>query len=235
MFIYQDNSKDICITFTGNLPVNPKYIISYDSAAEEITINGQTIEPAEVLSIATDTIYQTAQTINKTTILSLDNSTISIPEDTVGDGVFKVTEGGTLIITGNGTINGVGKNKYNMALWATNKGKIIINGGKFTNIDAQDSEEDASHFDLIYVSKDGYVEINDGFFHCATPRWTLNRKNADNGTILVKGGTFVNYNPAESYTDEKANGEPSNFVAEGYIVVAKNQPNGDIWYTVVKG
>lgn len=232
MFIYQDKSQNVCITFDGNLPINPKYIFSYDPSTKRISINGQEIQPAEVINISSDTIYPTAQKITTTKILSLNNCTVSIPEDTEGEGVFKVDKDGTLIITGNGIINGVGKNDWNMALWAINGGKIIINGGTFTNVGA--SGEDPTHFDLLYVSKGGYVEINAGFFHCQTPRWTLNMKNAEQGTIIVKGGTFVNYNPAESYTDEKANGLPSNFVADGYTVVSKKQPNGDIWYTVVK-
>ena len=49
--------------------------------------------------------------------------------------------------------------------------------------------------------------------------------------ITVKGGTFVNFNPA----DCKAEGAGTNFVAEGYTVISETQTNGDVWYTVVKG
>ncbi len=49
--------------------------------------------------------------------------------------------------------------------------------------------------------------------------------------ITVKGGTFVNFNPA----DCKAEGAGTNFVAEGYTVISETQANGDVWYTVVKG
>lgn len=48
--------------------------------------------------------------------------------------------------------------------------------------------------------------------------------------IIVKGGTFVNFNPANC----KAEGAGTNFVAEGYGVVATPQANGDVWYTVVE-
>ena len=52
-----------------------------------------------------------------------------------------------------------------------------------------------------------------------------------NGTakIIVKGGTFVNFNPANC----KAEGAGTNFVADGYKVVSATQTNGDVWYTVV--
>ena len=51
-----------------------------------------------------------------------------------------------------------------------------------------------------------------------------------NGTakIIVKGGTFVNFNPA----DCKAEGEGTNFVADGYKVVSEAHGT-DTWYTVV--
>ena len=52
-----------------------------------------------------------------------------------------------------------------------------------------------------------------------------------NGTaeIIVTGGTFVNFNPA----DNQAEGPGNNFVADGYKVISEEQPDGDVWYTVV--
>ncbi len=47
--------------------------------------------------------------------------------------------------------------------------------------------------------------------------------------IIVKGGTFVNFNPANN----QAEGAGTNFVAEGYKVISEAQPDGDVWYTVV--
>ncbi len=51
-----------------------------------------------------------------------------------------------------------------------------------------------------------------------------------NGTakIIVKGGTFVNFNPANC----KAEGAGTNFVADGYKVVSEAHGT-DTWYTVV--
>ena len=46
--------------------------------------------------------------------------------------------------------------------------------------------------------------------------------------IIVKGGTFVNFNPANC----KAEGAGTNFVAEGYKVVSEAHGT-DTWYTVV--
>ena len=57
--------------------------------------------------------------------------------------------------------------------------------------------------------------------------------NRENGTakIIVKGGTFVNFNPADCW----AEGAHTSFVADGYSVMSEEQANGDVWYTVVKG
>ena len=147
-----------------------------------------------------------------------NNSEISISEDTVGDGVFKVVNG-TLTLNGKGTINGLGKNDYSMAIWATDNGKVVINDGYFTNVGAY-SETDGEHFDLIYASVNGEVEINGGEFKCETPKWTLNIKDKDRATakIIVKGGKFHGFDPSNCLTE----GEGTNFVAEGYKVVEEN-------------
>lgn len=87
----------------------------------------------------------------------------------------------------------------------------------------------------------GTLIVNGGFFQ-VTPdngtndcRYTLNCIDANykDGTakIIVKGGTFVNFNPANC----QAEGPNTNFVASGYSVITETKANGDVWYTVVKG
>ena len=80
--------------------------------------------------------------------------------------------------------------------------------------------------------------VNDGFFQVAPDidtkdyRYTLNciDKNYKAGTanIIVKGGTYVNFDPS----DNGAEGEHTNFVADGYKVVSEAH-GADTWYTVV--
>lgn len=148
----------------------------------------------------------------------VNNGEITIKEDTEGNGVFTVTNG-TLTLDGEGTINGLGKNDWSMAVWAKENGKVIINNGYFTNIGAK-SEEDSEHFDLIYASGNAQVEINGGEFKCETPKWTLNIKDKDRGTasIIVKGGKFHQFNPSNCASE----GLNTNFVAHGYKVVEEN-------------
>ena len=166
-----------------------------------------------VIKISKDIDAPSAFTIAADTTIT-NNGTLTIAEDTVGDGVFKVIDG-TLTLNGKGTINGLGNNPYSMAIWSTGNGKVIINDGFFTNVGAH-SEEDGQHFDLIYVSENGQVEINGGEFKCETPIWTLNIKNNSRETakIVVKGGKFHGFDPSKA--------EEGNFVAEGYKVVEEN-------------
>ena len=148
----------------------------------------------------------------------INDSELSIAEDTAGDGVFKITDG-TLTLEGKGTINGVGKNDWSMAIWATDNGKVVINDGYFTNVGAE-TENDPEHFDLIYASVNGQIEINGGEFKCQTPKWTLNIKDKDRATaaIVVKGGKFHNFDPSNCDVE----GPNTNFVVEGYKVVETN-------------
>ena len=180
--------------------------------AEELA---ESIAAGGSVALEADIDAPTAVEVKVDTELDLNGKTITIKEDTVGDGVFKVTDG-TLTINGKGTINGLGKNAWSMAVWATDNGKVIINGGYYTNVGAF-SENDGQHFDLIYASGNGQVEINDGEFICETPAWTLNIKDKDRATasIVVKGGKFHGFDPSNSI----AEGEGTNFVAPGYKVV----------------
>jgi hypothetical protein len=169
------------------------------------------------VSIAENIDAPTAFEVKVDTVIT-NNGVITISEDTDGSGVFMVTEG-TLTLDGNGTINGLGKNDYNMAVWAKDNGKVVINNGYFTNVGAA-TENDPSHFDLVYASGNAQIEINGGEFKCETPKWTLNIKDKDRATasIVVKGGKFHGFNPAACDVE----GPNTNFVAPGYKVVEED-------------
>ena len=168
--------------------------------------------------LATDVDEATAIKVNKNITVNLNGKNITVTNDTEGNGVFHVVEGGTLTITGEGTINGLGNNDYSIAIWADG-GHVIINGGTYTNVGAY-SEQDGEHFDLIYVKNGGTVVINGGTFICETPEWTLNTHNTAKGTITVYGGTFTGFNGV--------NKDGENFLADGYCAKDK----GNETYTV---
>lgn len=203
------------------------FILLEPGVLTEIGVEYLTVETLEALTeaiaaggnivISEDIDAPTTVAITKDTTV-VNNKVLSISEDVEGNGVFMVTEG-TLTLKGDGTVNGVGKNDWNMAVWATDNGKIIINNGYFTNEGAT-ANIDPLHFDLIYASKNGQIEINGGEFKCQTPEWTLNIKDKDRETasIVVKGGKFHGFDPSNC----KSEGENTNFVAEGYKVIEEN-------------
>lgn len=172
-----------------------------------IAAAGAEDEVVVVADIATDAAFE----ITKKVTINLNGKTIATTQaDTEGNGVFWVNAGGELTLNGEGTVNGVGGNAYNIAIWADG-GKVIINGGTYTNEGAQDDGPDGAHFDLIYVKNSGAVEINGGTFKCQTPEWTLNSHDTKKGTIVVNGGLFYQFNPSDCATE----GAGTNWCAEG--------------------
>lgn len=154
--------------------------------------------------------------------------------DVITVGNATVTIDGGLYDGGQTPFGGVG----NTVVWAKDaNAKVVINGGAFNANGLATDEEgnlDVGHIDMIYCSA-GTIEVNGGHFEGADGTvWLLNCKDAayKDGTakIVVKGGTFVNWNPADNVSE----GEHTNFVAEGYEVVTETKENGDVWYTVVE-
>lgn len=222
MFIYQKDGK-IRITFDDNKPVNNP-AINLDLKEQKLIVNDEPIEHVVEDKLVDDVVLQTAEVVDFAKTIVLDGHKISLPDDTAGDGVYHVVEGGYLTINGDGIIDGVGKNIYNMVIWADG-GHVVINGGTFTNRGAK-ADVDPTHFDLIYAKNGGIVEINAGYFDCETPKWTLNSHDTKKGKFIVKGGSFVGFDPSRAETEP---GGVTNFVAEGYKVVCK-----DNIYTVIK-
>lgn len=138
--------------------------------------------------------------------------------------VFWIKKGGKLTIKGEGSIKSAGC-KYSITIWAQG-GEVTIEGGSYYN--------DGEGSDLIYASAGGKVSIIGGDFHpCKKLEGVpgtrdeysaLNIKDADRKTssIIVKGGTFYNFNPANNFSE----GPNTNFVADGYI---SNQIDDNIW------
>lgn len=142
------------------------------------------------------------------------------------DGIAVKATSGTVTIEG-GTYNG-GEGGNNQSVHVANGATVTIKGGVFT------VGHDASGAgNSVVESNGGNVVIEGGFFY--TPYswnnfyYVLNQQNNNPGTITVKGGTFVNYDPSKG--DDNLGG---NFVADGYKVVSETKANGDVWYTVVK-
>lgn len=172
-------------------------------------------------------------------VVSTANTTLNMGGKTVANtnDVWDVTpnswslvsaRAGELTIEGDGTFKAKENDCY--AVDVQDGAKVVIKDGTFIgNIHA------------VYVLK-GELVVEGGFFSvqqkypdaAKADEFVLNcydaNRAAGTAKITVKGGTYVNFNPA----DCMAEGANTNFVADGYMVVAKKQANGDVWYTVVE-
>ena len=133
-------------------------------------------------------------------------------------------QGGTLVIK-NGTIQTKEDDCY--AIDVRDGGKVVVESGTYVgNIHA------------VYVF-DGSLEIKDGTFSVQQKfndtypnEYVINCYDANykNGTatVSITGGTFVNFNPANC----RAEGEGTNFVAEGYYSQKAKEENSNTYYEV---
>ena len=206
---YKVIAVDKIVAINGTYVTPDGEVVTPVATVEALT---EAISAGGTVSISENIDAPTAIPVTVDTKIQLNGKELTVTEDTDGSGVFKVT-GGTMTIDGEGIINGVGKNDWNMAIWVTENGKAVINGGMFTNEGAT-ANVDPQHFDLIYASGNGQIEINGGEFKCQTPAWVLNVKDADRATagIVVKGGRFYGFDPSNCASE----GPNTNFVAAGY-------------------
>ena len=202
----------------------PEYTVTtadaLTKAAKEggiITVNGD-IAPSDTI-VASGTVQ-----------LNMNGKKLANTEDIWSDNDWSLVSaqnGANLTITGNGTFAAKENDCY--AVDVQDGSTVTITSGTFNgNIHA------------VYVLE-GTAIIQGGFYsvqqkypdNAKADEFVLNCYDANraNGTakIIVTGGTFVNFNPA----DCQAEGVHTNFVADGYKVISETQTNGDVWYTVV--
>lgn len=110
-------------------------------------------------------------------------------------------------------------------------GKLVINDGTFVS----GTDKSRNNSPAIYLMPmDQYdhaeLEINGGIFKAAdgaSAQYLINCMDEEIARckITIKGGTFVGFNPAAS-TGDTINGEPANWVAEGYESVESTENPG---------
>lgn len=171
-----------------------------------ITLSGD-VELSEPLVIAA----------GKDAVINLNGKTINFKggKDDAHCSAFRVK--GSLTIEGNGTIDG-GDDVHTerIIVWANGAdAKVTIKGGIFKM--GKNTNGTKSWYDCIYANDGAKVEIYGGTFQndCEGRPQSLNIQNSGNkASILVYGGTFVNYDPSTG--DDYLGG---NFVADGYASV----------------
>ena len=222
-YTYENDSND------NKYDENATYYPVLDAAGmQDALTNGGNIKVDADVD-PSDTLVAT-----KDTTIDMNGKTIANTEDVWKDNtnmwsLVSAREGAKLTISGNGTFKA--KENDCFAVDVQDGSVVTIENGTFVgNIHA------------VYV-EEGTAYIKGGFYSVQQKYPDANKANefvlncydanraAGKAKIIVTGGTFVNFNPA----DCKAEGEDTNFVAEGYSVIKEVQTNGDIWYTVVKG
>ena len=202
-------------------------VIDLAGLKDAIKNGGNVAVDADVQVSSGDTWSQRT-IISKPTTLQL-NKKITSPYEMGNNGVNFIA----LIVAADTTINagengGIDTKGGAYGINVINGANLVINGGTYYGGGT-----------AVQVEK-GTLIINDGHFACepySNPvygyKFLINCYDPayKNGTanIIVKGGTFVNFNPANC----QAEGAGTNFVADGYKVESATQTNGDIWYTVV--
>ena len=174
-----------------------------------------------------DAAYKGSQEFTSGTY-TLNKGGVALATDARPVAVFATGSDTNVTITG-GYYDGGSGGEYNIAVWANGGANVTIKDGTFTV--GADKNGDANS--VIY-STGGNIVIEGGFFYTNYNSngfyYVLNQQNGNPGTITVKGGTFVNYDPSTG--DDNLGG---NFVPAGYSVIREDKANGDVWYTVVKG
>lgn len=187
----------------------------------------------ETITLTNDSELTTEATVAKNVTLALNGHNILSTKT-----ALKITAG-TLTITGEGTVKGATNNAkgsksiFYPAVYA-NGGNVVINGGTY-----DDGGVDGYGFPTIYADGSSTVTINNGTFkNSATSQgdryWVLNTKDGSSASIIVRGGKFYNFDPANNVNDVNPEAEGTNYVADGYIT-EMTESGSDKIYTVKEG
>lgn len=214
------------------------YTVSKTNPTAEV--NGtkySTLAGAINAAAGTDNVVKLLQDINNDKYYCeiKDKVTIDLNNHNItgngAQGVFYVRVNGDLTIKGDGTITAVENNGFAMAVNVeSTAARVTLEGGTYKQ---QISDPTSTQYDMIYALY-GNIVVKGGTFECATPAWTLNCKDeyykSGEASIEVSGGTFKGFDPSNN----KAEGDGTNFMAEGYCTV-KSGSDSDVTYTAVKG
>ena len=212
----------------------PLAVVMTACGENEVVANVATIEELmtavdgdnDVIKLTEDIETTSAIIVNRKLTFDLNGKTLTGDGE---DGVIYAKGEADIVIKGDGQI--IAKesvNRYAMALWAKENAKVKILNGAFSQIITGTDKQ----YDMIYISGNAQVIIEDGQFDCNTPKWTLNiyDKDALTAKFIVKGGKFKDYNPAQVETEPEASNITS-FVADGYTSTYNELTN---YYTVTK-
>ena len=198
------------ITFNKNTTTGAYYNVT----VKDLTVNGvtpqvellkQAAANGGIVTLTDDATLDESLSINKNLEINLNGKKIE-----TGDVELSIiVDNANVVFKGTGSVE---SNNQNMIV-VQNKGNVTIKGGTFDG--------------TLFTRTKGTLLIEGGYFMntgldataFGAPQYTcLNEKDDNRGTIEVKGGTFLNFNPANNWSE----GENTNFLGEGYTVKAYN-------------
>lgn len=148
----------------------------------------------------------------------------------IGAGIININGTAELTIVNNGSIIQTMQSEVGYLFRASGNSKLTLNG----------DGEYVAGLTVGQAGDNSVITVNGGSFNALVgwsasedipeTNWIFNLIDNSNATISVTAGTFVNYDPSNSQTENPT----ANFVAAGYKVKSVVQSNGEIWYTVVK-
>ena len=193
---------------------------------------GSALNEGKIVALSKDITTNDTIVVNKNNATldangkTVDNTDEIWNEDTGNWSLVSVRNKANLTITGNGTFNA--KKDDCFAVDVQDGSTVTIKNGTFVgNVHAVYVLEGTA------IIEGGTYSVQQKYSDASkADEFVLNCYDANraNGTakIIVKGGTFINFNPA----DCQAEGAHTNFVADGYKVVSEAH-GSDTWYTVV--
>lgn len=159
---------------------------------------------------------------------------------------FKNENGTALDVRGSLTINGSGKvlcdghvGEAHAAVFVQDGGKVVINDGYYYSNNGNSciyvqAGDKTGHTIIIggeakpLYYGGGIVEINGGVFEAQANKFVLNQNDyiENESCFSVKGGIFVEFNPAEV---NECHGKVTSFVADGYRAVETTYNGKKAW------
>ena len=219
------NNGEDKIILMDDIATNETIVIP-EGATVALNLNGKTLEATNDAAIrANGNLNLTGEgtikgNAGQYVVRAQAGSTITVNQGIVVEGGFGAiaVPGGKLIVNGGDFSNvEVNASHYVVSVW--NNGEVIINGGTFTF--AEDQYANANGAPVIGTWGGGSVEINGGTFDASSGSALC----YGSASVVVKGGTFMNA-AANTYggtvSDKVASGFKAVAADGAYYVVADN-------------
>lgn len=205
------------------------YFTSSTTGTSCSEMDGKTVKLSKDINAMINIIgYDMVLDLNNHSITSTDGAAIMVKAGSSATKVRNVT------ITGEGNVscdNGGGC----VAVYVDRYNKLTIEGGNY--VVGGDADNATIYIYRSYYTAPTLVNITGGYFESGDGKWILNCNDdakTKGASIVVTGGEFKNFDPANSTVDGNSTGDGTNYVPEGYITDF-TESGSDKIYTIMVG